>query len=102
MRYRWLARAVVRDIQDYVGNDFEVVGVVGVAGSPSCGVRTTLDLATALRALGTCPRRPVSKDWLNRQVVAAAGRGLFVEALTDELARRGLAVPVSDVMLPAA
>jgi predicted secreted protein len=104
MRYRWLARAVVRDIQDYVGNGFEVAGVVGVAGSPSCGVQTTLDLAAALRALGTCARRPVTKDWLNRRVVAAAtcpGPGLFVEALTAELARRGLAVPVSEVTLPA-
>jgi len=104
MRYRPLARAVVRDIQDYVDSGFEVVGVVGVAGSPSCGVRRTLDLAAAVRALGACRQQPVTKDWVNRQVVAAAtcpGRGLFIEALIAELARRGLAVPVSEVTLPA-
>jgi hypothetical protein len=104
MRYRPLARAVVRDIQDYVDSGFEVVGVVGVAGSPSCGVRRTLDLAAAVRALGACRQQPVTKDWVNRQVVAAAtcpGRGLFSEAMIAELARRGLAVPVSEVTLPA-
>jgi hypothetical protein len=30
------------------------------------------------------------------------GRRLFVEALTDALARRGLGVPVSEVTLPPA
>jgi predicted secreted protein len=104
MRYRPLARAVVRVIQDYVDSGFEVVGVVGVAGSPSCGVRRTLDLAAAVRALGARRQQPVTKDWVNRQVVAAAtcpGPGLFIEALIAELARRGLAVPVSEVTLPA-
>jgi hypothetical protein len=78
MRYRPLARAVVRDIQDYIDSGFEVAGVVGVAGSPSCGVRRALDLAAAVRALGACRQQPVTKDWVNRQVVAAAtcpGRG---------------------------
>jgi predicted secreted protein len=72
IRYRWLARAVVADIQDYAGNGFEVVGVVGVAGSPSCGVRTTLDLAAAMRAwaraLGGPSRRTgwTGRSWRQR------------------------------------
>jgi hypothetical protein len=56
-------------------------------------------------ALAACPRRPVTRDWVNREVVGAAncpGRRLFVEALTDALARRGLGVPVSEVTLPPA
>ena len=104
-RYRRLARAVARDIEDYVGSGFDVVGVVGVAGSPSCGAVTTLDLAASLRALGSCQRSGITKDWMNREVVGAAmrpGRGLFLEALTDELSHRGLAVPTTEFTLPAA
>jgi predicted secreted protein len=56
-RYRRLARAVARDIEDYVGSGLDVVGVVGVAASPSCGAGTTLDLAASLRALGLVPAR---------------------------------------------
>src|SRR5215471_7303757 len=37
-RYRRLAKEVVRDIEDYVRSGFGVVGIVGVGGSPSCGV----------------------------------------------------------------
>jgi hypothetical protein len=58
VRYRRLARAVVRDIADYIDSGLKVTGVVGVAGSPSCGAAATLDLGVAAQALGSCPRRP--------------------------------------------
>ena len=62
-RYRRIARRAVRDLEDYVASGFEVVGVVGVAGSPSCGVDTTLDLGRALKTLGsTAPIRPASRS----------------------------------------
>lgn len=32
-----------------------MVGVVGVAGSPSCGANTTLDIGLALKTIGSCP-----------------------------------------------
>jgi len=99
LRYRMLARRIVRDMEDYACSGMEVVAVVGVADSPSCGVTTTLDLATSLRALGDCPRRGVSAEWMNRDVVGAAlrpGQGLFTETLTQEIEHRGLAVPTAE------
>lgn len=70
---------------------------VGVGGSPSCGVNTTLDLRCSLEAVAAMPARAATAARVNREVVLAcrrAGRGLFVEALSDELARRGLVVPL--------
>lgn len=96
-RYRALARQVVDDVQDYRRSGMDVVGVVGVAGSPSCGVTTTLDLRTSLRALGRPHGRRVSAAWLNREAVAPAlrpGTGLYLAALLEEMTRRDLAVPV--------
>jgi predicted secreted protein len=46
--YRRLAGRVARDIRDYARSGQTVQAVVGVGGSPSCGVRTTLDLAAVL------------------------------------------------------
>ena len=104
LRYRFLARAVARHLEDYLRSGYEVVGVVGVAGSPSCGAKTTLDLSASLRALGSCPGVVPTREWITREVVDGAirtGRGLFIEALTDQLTRRGCAVATTEYTLPS-
>ena len=97
LRYRLLARQVARQVADHQRSGYEVVGVVGVDPSPSCGVTATLDLPTAIDALVTCPLRRLDRGFMNDTVVGGsvrAGRGLFVRALDDALARRGRAVPL--------
>lgn len=99
LRYARLARAVADDVEDCLSAGLTVTGVVGVAGSPSCGVSTTLSLPDALAGIARCPLAPVTSEWLNDRVVEPAlrpGTGLFVQALTDELARRHLDVPVTE------
>ena len=54
MKKRQPFRRVVADIADYVHSGMEVVEIVGVAASPSCGVTTTLNLSRALRAMAEC------------------------------------------------
>lgn len=80
-----------------------MASVVGVGGSPSCGVHTTLDLTEAMAAIARRPRAPVTAAWLNETVVDPAlrpGRGLFIQVLTEELSRRRLTVPVGEHNLP--
>jgi uncharacterized protein YbbK (DUF523 family) len=96
-RYRLLARRVVRELTDYQRSGFDVVGVVGVDGSPTCGATTTLDLDSSLGAVVGCPLARLDRRFMNDEVVAACarpGRGLFIEALGDRLARRGACVPL--------
>lgn len=91
VRYARLARRVARDITSYRKAGVDVVSVVGVDGSPSCGVTRTLDLDGAVAALARCPRRELDRDTFNRQVVAAnvvPGQGWFIEALQRRLARQ--------------
>jgi predicted secreted protein len=96
-RYRLLARRVARQVGDYQRSGFDVVGVVGVDASPTCGVMTTLDLASSLEALMACPLARMDRRFMNETVVANSvrpGRGLFTQALDDSLARRGCCVPL--------
>jgi uncharacterized protein YbbK (DUF523 family) len=96
-RYRLLARRVARQITDYQRSGFHVVGVVGVDASPTCGVTTTLDFDASLAAVVGCPLARFDRRFMNDTVLrgsARPGRGLFIDALSDALARRGRRVPL--------
>jgi predicted secreted protein len=92
--YRRLARQVANQIQDYLASGFEVLGVIGVDGSPSCGVQTTMNLERAFVQVGRLPPVATAAD-VNAIVRSNAigGRGLFVALLEEELRRRSLTVP---------
>ena len=98
--YRQLAAAAGRQIADYVRSGFEVVGVVGVADSPSCGVMRTLDVHGALDALADVPLAALTRDSMNERVVAAnvaRGQGWFIAALSRWLGRRRISVPFFEI-----
>jgi uncharacterized protein YbbK (DUF523 family) len=91
--YARLARSVVRDVADYRRSGITVAGIVGIGGSPSCGVTTTLDLRASLDVVAACPRAALTRQVMNERVVLGCrqpGAGLFIEALDRELARRHL------------
>jgi predicted secreted protein len=95
--YARLARALARDIVDYRRSGIEVAGLVGIDGSPSCGVHTTLDLPAAVAALTRCPAAGLDRRTLNEDIIAAnvrPGEGMFIAALRRRLARAGINVPV--------
>jgi uncharacterized protein YbbK (DUF523 family) len=98
--YRRLAAAAGRQIADYVRSGFEVVGVVGVAYSPSCGVVRSLDLKGALDAIADVPLAALTRSVMNERVVAAnaiRGQGWFIAALSRWLARRRISVPFFEI-----
>ena len=86
---------VAAEIADYQDSGLEVVGVIGIAGSPSCGVQTTLDLPAAMDVLCRCRLANLDRRMNNEQVIGAhtrPGQGLFVTVLQQQLAKRGVAV----------
>jgi uncharacterized protein YbbK (DUF523 family) len=96
LAYGYLARRVVRQIADYLRTGHTVESVIGIAGSPSCGVRTTLNLPAVLDDIaGRDPAQLTRRD-LNQHVIAGhvqTGEGLFMAALRRELRRRGIDLP---------
>jgi predicted secreted protein len=97
--YARLARSVARDILDYQRSGIDVTGLVGIGGSPSCGVHTTLDLPAAVSALTHCPATRLDRRTLNEGIVAAnicPGEGLFIHALRQRLTRAGADIPMQE------
>jgi predicted secreted protein len=93
LRYRILARGVVRDIERYRHGGVDVVGIVGVGASPSCGVTTTLDTERSFEVLASCSLATIDPTLINERAVAGcrlAGEGLFMAALGRRLTRRGI------------
>jgi hypothetical protein len=93
--YRRLARQTACRVADYRDSGLDVVGIVGVDGSPSCGVTRTMDLSRALDHL--CDTDPdtitVAEMTAIVRDAGTPGRGLYIQALQRQLHRRGLEVP---------
>lgn len=64
-----LVNPIVYQIEEYINNGFEVLGIIGINRSPSCGVNTT------------------SKD--NQEVV---GEGVFTEILRKSLEEKSISI----------
>lgn len=93
--YRHIAKEVVRDISDYVRSGFEVVGIVGVGGSPSCGVWSKLDLRCSLEAVAGCPVAQCNRRLVNEEAVTAClreGEGLFIAAIQRQMRRKHITI----------
>lgn len=101
-RYDRLARRTAREIDDYVTTGYAVRELIGVAGSPSCGVTTTMNLAAAAAATARRSAGPVTSSWFDDNVVRPSvcpGQGMFVACLADRLERADIEVPLREVEL---
>ena len=71
-------------MEDYLRNDYEVLGIVGVDGSPSCGVDRT--------CVGY-PGGEMASMQLLPECSIVEGRGVFLECLMSMLHDRGVSIP---------
>lgn len=87
--YRRVAREVAALIIDHQASGVEVVAVVAIDGSPSCGLHQTLDIQKAVAGLTCLDREALSTSRLNLVVRGAVvpGPGLFTRALVRRLGR---------------
>ena len=86
-QFRRFCRAMIEDYVDLLemlAQEGARLCIVGVAGSPSCGVATTSSGYTGGR-VRECEHEHVS------------GRGVFMEELLAELERRGVAARVEEI-----
>ena len=70
LRCRQLAREVVRAIEGYRDGGVDVIALVGVGVSPSCGVRTTLDLDRSFETVAGCRLAKIDRALMNEYAVA--------------------------------
>ena len=87
-KYRRHCRSLLEDVvdqmEDYLRNDYEVLGIVGVDGSPSCGVDRT--------CVGYPGGEMASMQPLPECLIVE-GRGVFLECLMSMLHDRGVSIP---------
>ena len=72
-----------------------MVGVVGVDGSPSCGVHTRLDLLKSLDLIANMEVETIQPEAMNNTLYQGLSQGpeIFTELLQRELERRGIKLP---------
>ena len=69
-----IADDIIYQIEEYRKHNFEVVGLLGINGSPTCGVETT---------------------WENDQEIAECG--VFIKILDAKLAQRGIKLKMTGI-----
>jgi len=93
--YRRLAKAVADQVDDYLNSGFAVMGIVGIDGSPTCGVGKTLDLQKSFDLTANINVASVTVDEMNEiiQQCLVDGNGLFTALLQAELKKRQWDIP---------
>jgi predicted secreted protein len=93
--FRRVARETAGQIKDYLASGFSVVGVMGIDGSPSCGVNKTLDFRRSFESAACIDMETVTVEHMNAIISEALidGRGIFMGMLQDELGKRFIHVP---------
>jgi hypothetical protein len=95
--YRKIARETMGMIRDYLNSGYQVIGIIGIDGSPTCGVKMKLDMDKAFSYFAVQKVNQLNTDTFNRnlyRLCAAAGKGMFLEELQRGLLKKKLTVPL--------
>lgn len=101
--FRIIAKEVVFEIRDYIDSGFEVCGIVGIKGSPSCGVSASLDLKKSARFAADLDIETLSREYFNEHCYkkCMVGKsGLFFEELKKQLSAKDINVTFLEHDLP--
>ncbi len=101
-RFHRLASKTVSLLRDYMSNGFEVVGILGVDGSPSCGVNKTLSMKKAFDYFAGLSVDSLERDDFNRRLYEnciESGQGIFMKALEKKMVRGKKSIPFTAIDL---
>lgn len=93
--FRKIAEEVVSEIKDYIDSGFEVSGIVGIKGSPSCGVSASLDLKKSAEFAADLDIEKLNKEYFNENCYKKClvnKSGLFFDELKRELSTNNIKV----------
>jgi predicted secreted protein len=93
--YQKIAKEIVAEIKDYLESGFEVLGIMGIAGSPSCGVTKALDIRKSFEFLAKTHIDEIDRKKMNELGVGELiikGKGFFIRAIEKELKKENIKV----------
>lgn len=85
---RQLLTPVADDIAEYLTHGYELLGIIGMNGSPSCGVEFTCKGFSGgeISVLKSIPQASI-----------CSGQGVFIEELVSMLSERGATLPMTGI-----
>jgi hypothetical protein len=93
--YQKIAKEIVAEIKDYRESGFEVLGIMGIAGSPSCGVTRALDIKKSFDFLANTNINDLNRKRMNElgvRELIIEGKGFFIKAIEKELKKKKINV----------
>lgn len=93
--YRRLAKEIVSEMADYIHSGFEVSGILGIDGSPSCGINKRLDIKKSFEYIAGIDPKKLVRDEMNSHIYEEClfeGKGLFIEALEIEMKNKNIRI----------
>jgi len=99
--YRHIAEETVQYIKDYIESGFEVVGIIGIGGSPSCGVKTGLNIEKFVDLAANTKIADLNTEKMNQLVKNCLidEKGLFINELEKELSKNNLKIIILEYSL---
>lgn len=86
---RTIFKPILQQLQNYTANGYEVIGIVGIDGSPSCGVNLTCSGNWG----GELSGNPRAQEIIDA-VKLVEGSGIFIEQAVKALKEYNLATPL--------
>jgi len=93
--FKKIAQDVVSEIKDYMDSGFEVMGIIGIKGSPSCGVSASMDLKKSADFVAQLDIEKINKVYVNDYFYKKCmvnKSGLFFNELKKELSAHHVSV----------
>jgi|LSQX01.1.fsa_nt_gb predicted secreted protein len=95
--YKRVARETVYMIRDYYKSGYKVLGMIGIDGSPSCGVTARLDMKEAFDFFANQKIDHIEVNKFNTELYAkctAKGKGIYFEEIVKKLKSLNIDVPI--------
>ncbi|MHB8139062.1 MAG: hypothetical protein ACYDGO_11850 [Smithellaceae bacterium] len=93
--YKKIARDTVKMIEDYKNSGFGIIGIVGVDGSPTCGISTCLDMKKTFDYCAGLNIKSIDRKIYNKEMYGKClkqGKGLFFLEMDKILRKRNMAI----------
>jgi predicted secreted protein len=93
--YKKIARDTVKMLEDYKKSGFDIIGIVGVDGSPTCGISTCLDMKKSFDYCAGLNIESIDRKNYNKEMYDRClkqGKGLFFLEMDKALKRKKIAI----------
>jgi predicted secreted protein len=101
-KYARLASTTAAQIKAYADAGYEIAGLMGIDGSPTCGVSNTVDMKKSFHYIAALTTDSLNRSAYNNnlyRICKINGRGLFINILSQKLEKMGININFSSISI---